>query len=452
MSSRNIRISDEHGIALPLALAVLAAVTVLALAAAAAAVTSSHQSLRDRNAKRAYQASAAGVHTANYRTTLLQPGLQQCVIKDPSTGDLSVGPVQADGWCAPQTESLDDGATYTQQVSAGTLVTVNGQQLVQREIVSTGLVNGVRRRVDVRTSAATTAPLFPVNHAVVSLASVDYGNTVTINGDLGSNGAIDLSNEATVCGNANPGPGEQVTTVNQGHVCAGYSTQPATQPFILDPVDQGQAPTQNSNARITSALAGTAGGDACTTCGKVDWNPNTRVLSLSSNATLTLGGNTYSFCRLDLQNSAQLKVAVNAMVRIYIDSPEHCGWTSGSGMGSVSLENNSGILNLNSDPTTLQLYMVGNPSIPTTLTFANSFASTMLMSIYAPYSTVFLQNSVAITGAIAAASVPIQNDSSVTYDQRVGNITGGGIPVYRSTRNWVECSSTPPNAAVNSGC
>lgn len=447
---RNIRLRDEHGIALPLSLAVLATVTVLALAAAAAAVTGSHQSFRDGNAKRAFQAAAAGVQTANYRTTLLQPGLQQCVVKNLSTGDLSVGPVQSDGWCAPQTESLGDGGTYTQQVSAGTLVVANGQQLIQREIVSTGLVNGVIRRVDVRTSAATAAQLFPVGYAVVSVASVSYGNTVTINGNLGSNGDINLSNEATICGNATPGPGDQVTTANQGHVCAGYSTQPATQPFTLDPVDQGQAPTQNNNARIASALAGTGGGDSCTTCGKVGWDPSTRVLSLSGNATLTLGGNTYSFCRLDLRNSAQLKIAVNATVRIYIDSPEHCGGTSG--MGSVLLENSSGILNLNSDPTTLQLYMVGSPSIPTTLDFANSFASTMLMAVYAPYSTVFLHNSVHITGAVAAASVPIQNDSSITYDQRVGNITGGGIPVYRSTQKWVECSSTPPTAAVNSGC
>ena len=137
---------------------------------------------------------------------------------------------------------------------------------------------------------------------------------------------------------------------------------------------------------------------------------------------------------MDLQNSAQLKVAVNATVRIYMDSPDHCGGTTG--MGSVSLQNQSGILNLNSDPTTLQLYLVGSPSIPTTVEFANSFASTMLMAIYAPYSTVFLSNNVSITGAVA----------------RVDNITGGGIPVYRSTQKWVECTSAPPNAAVNSGC
>jgi hypothetical protein len=279
---------------------------------------------------------------------------------------------------------------------------------------------------------------------------VDYGNTVTINGDLGSNGDISLSNQAKVCGNATPGPGDQVTLNNQGSVCSGYSTQPATQPFTLDPVDQGSAPTQNDNARISSALAGTGGGDSCTSCGKVGWDPSTRVLSLTNNATLTLGGNTYSFCRIDLTNLAQLKIAVNATVRIYVDSPEHCGGTSG--MGSVSLQNSSGILNLNSDPTTLQLYMVGSPSIPTTLDFANSFASTMVMAIYAPYSTVYLHNGVNITGAVAAAAVPIENSSTITYDQRVGNIHGGGIPVYRSTRQWVECSSTPPSAAVDSGC
>jgi type II secretory pathway pseudopilin PulG len=432
------------------ALVVLLVVFVLAMAAVASAITASHQSSRDRSVKRAFQAAVAGVQTANYRTTLLQPSLQQCVVKDPATGTLTVTAVQADGWCAPQTEDLGDGESYTQQVSAGTQVVANGQHLVQREIVSTGLVNGVTRRVDARTSAATTAPLFPAKYAVVSLAPISYGNTVTINGDVGSNGDIQLSNQATICGNATPGPSGQVTTANQSKVCAGYATQPATQPFNLDPVDQGSAATQNDNARIGSALAGTSGGDSCTGCGTVSWNPTTRVLALSNNATLTLGGNVYSLCRLDLRNSAQLKIAVNASVRIYIDSPEHCGGSPG--MGSVSLRNSSGILNLNSDPTTLQLYMVGSPSIATTLDFSNSFSSTMLMSIYAPYSTVNLANPVNITGAIAAASVLMQNSATVTYDSRVGGITGGGIPVYRSTRQWIECTSTPTGPAVDSGC
>jgi hypothetical protein len=446
MGFRRLQFGEETGIALPMALAVLAALTVLALAAAAAAISASHQSSRQKSSKRSFQAAVAGVHSANYQTTLLQPGLQQCVVKDTATGALSLATVQADGWCAPQLETLGDGETYTQRVSAGTLIQSNGQELVRREIVSSGVVSGIKRRVDATTTASSGKTLFPNEYAAVSLAPVSYGNTVTINGNLGSNGEIHLANEATVCGNATPGPGEQVTTANQGHVCSGYSTTPAQLPFVLDPVDPKP---QDSNSRISNIFSGASPSDTCTTCDKVSWNASTRVLALSGNSTLTLGGNVYSFCKLTLQNSAQLKVAVNAAVKIYIDSPEHCG---GAGMGSVTLSNSSGLLNLNSSPSALQLYMLGSPTIPTILDFANSFASTMLMAIYAPYSTVYLHNSVHITGAVAGQSVPIQNNSSITYDPAVGSIFEGVIPAYKSTRNLIECTATSTGTAVNSGC
>ena len=52
----------------------------------------------------------------------------------------------------------------------------------------------------------------------------------------------------------------------------------------------------------------------------------------------------------------------------------------------------------------------------------------------------------------AAKSVVMQNHTSITYDSRVGSIAGGGIPVYRSTRKWTECTSTPTGTAVDSGC
>ena len=447
MGFRNLRTDDESGIALPIALAVLLVLTVLAAAAAAAAISANHQSSRQKSSKRSFQAAVAGVQSANYQTTLLHPGLQQCVVKDTATGALSIAAVQADGWCAPQLETLGDGETYSQRVSAGTLIQSNGQELVRREIVSTGVVSGIKRRVDVTTTASSEKALFPRGYAAVSLSPVSYGNTVAINGDLGSNGKIALSGQAVVCGNATPGPGEQVTTANQGHVCSGYSTTPAQQPFVLDPVEPK---TEDSNARISNIFNGASPSDACTTCNKVSWDASTRVLSLSGNSTLTLGGNVYSFCKLTLENSAQLKIAVGAAVKIYIDSPDRC--PGGAGMGSVTLSNSSGLLNLNSSPSALQLYMIGSPTVPTILDFANAFASTMLMAIYAPYSTVYLHNSVHITGAVAAQSVPVQNDSSITYDPAVGTITDGVIPAYRSTRNLIECTANPTGTAVNSGC
>ena len=60
-----IRFRDESGIALPVALAVLLTVFVLALAAVASGMTATHQSLRDRSAKRAFQAAVR--HAADER-------------------------------------------------------------------------------------------------------------------------------------------------------------------------------------------------------------------------------------------------------------------------------------------------------------------------------------------------------------------------------------------------
>jgi hypothetical protein len=442
------------------ALGVLTVVTVLALVAAAAAITSNHQSFRDRNSKRSYQAASAGLQTANYQTTLLQPGLQQCVVKDPLTGALSVASVQADGWCAPQVENLADGSSYAEQVSAGTLVDSNGQTLVVRKIVSTGTVNGVTRRIAMTSSATTAMPLFPHGYAAVSLAPIDWGNTVKVTGKVGSNGDIQLGNQAEICGDATPGPDGQVTTSGTAHVCGGYSTTAAQQPFALDPVNQGNARTQNDNIRITNALSAQnpkpAPTDACTSCGGVSWSESARVLELSGSATLTLGGGVYSFCKVTLRNSAQLKVAANATVKIYVDGPDPgtdppSGCT-GTGMGSVTLNNVSGIVNLNSSPTTLQLYMVGSPTVATTLDLANAFTSNILMAVYAPYSTVYMHNFLRVIGAVAAKTVQMQNDTQITYDPRVADIRGGSIPLYRSTRDSVECTSKPTGAAVDSGC
>ena len=111
------RLRDERGIALPVALAVLVMAAGLATIAARTGIVASHQSFRDRNVKSASQATSSGLQVAVYRTNLLQPGNTQCVVKDPSTGTLSNAAVQADGWCAAQTETLGDGASYTFRIS-----------------------------------------------------------------------------------------------------------------------------------------------------------------------------------------------------------------------------------------------------------------------------------------------------------------------------------------------
>jgi hypothetical protein len=321
-------------------------------------------------------------------------------------------------------------------------------------VVSTGTAAGVRRRVLTRITAATGEPVFPGGYAGVSLTSLSVGNNVNVSGGLGTNGSILLKNFAAVCGDTTPGPGKTLTIQNNAHVCGGYSLAPAQTPFNLQPVDQGNAPTVNDNARIGSP-PGVTSQDTCTSCGSIDWNPATRVLNLRNNATLTLGGNVYSLCRLDLDNSSQLKIAARASgtsVRIYIDSPEHCG--GGNGMGSVSVRNDAAIVNMNTDPTTLQLYVVGSADIATSVDFTNGvdLATGMVMAIFAPYSTVTLSNNVSLTGAIAARSLVLENNASLIYSDRIADITtGSALRLYRSAE-YRECGADQETSAIDSGC
>jgi type II secretory pathway pseudopilin PulG len=452
MGFKNRKLRDERGIAMALVLMVMVVVAALAAVAAAGAIRANHQSFRDRNSKRAFQAAVAGIQAANDVTTLLQPDLAHCVVKDGS-GNLTVQATSG-GWCVAQSDDLGDNESYTEYVSAGTRYTdpTTGQDLVQREIVSTGLVNGITRRVDVIVNAALASPLFPPNYAAVSLNSINWGQDAHAYGNVGTNGNITLSSTAQICGDAIAAG--TITLNNAASVC-GTKTEGAPS-FNLSPVDPGPSPGA-SNARLaflSPRRPPVDGEDTCTptpSCSGVSWSPTTRVLGLSNDATLTLGGSSYSFCKITLRNRSKLIVAAGSTVKMYLDKPENCPAVSGA--GSVILSNTSELVNGNSSSAAMQVYLIGSSSVPTTIDFGNSINSTMVLAIYAPYSSVLLENDgVHLKGALAAKSILIENSASITYDPLVGGITGGGIPVYRSTRSWIECTAQPTAAAVNSGC
>jgi Tfp pilus assembly protein PilX len=443
---------SESGVALPVALAVIMVVSGLATVAARAAIVSNNQTERDLHVKRATQAAYAGLQALRYQVNLLQPPPTHCVLKSVSGGALSVAATQADGWCESQTEDLGDGAAYTAQISAGTNITMNGQLLSRRRIVSTGSAGGVQRRVALSVNAATGAPVFPPGYAVTSLGAVDFGNSVAIVGGLASNGNVALRNTAQICGPVTPGPGKTLSVHNTAAVCGGFSTAPAQEYFQLQPVDLEGSTATNDDARITNAISGPASpADTCTSCDQIEWNPVTRVLKLRNNSTLTLSGNTYNFCQLELHNSAQLIVAArdpNLPLKVYIDTPETCG----TGMGSALFRNNSGIVNLNSDPRTLQLRVAGSATTATAVSFQNSFDSTMILAVYAPNSTVSLENNQSIVGALAGKLVQMQNNTRLTYHERIGDIaTGSSIRVYRS-QDYIECTTVPTGTAPDAGC
>ena len=443
---------NESGVALPVSLAVIMIVSGLATVAARASIVANNQTARDLNVKRATQAAYAGLQALRYQVNLLQPPPTHCVLKDATSGALSVAATQADGWCAPQTEDLGDAASYTARISSATSLTSNGQLLSTRRIISTGTVNGVHRRAALSVNAATGAPIFPPGYAITSLNAVDFGNSVRVVGGLASNGNVGLRNSAEICGPVTPGPGKTLSLYNSANVCGGYSTTPAQQDFQLQPVDLENSTAVNDDARITNAISGTGSpADVCTSCDQIEWNPAARVLKLRNNSTLTLSGNVYSFCELELHNSSQLIVAsrdANSPLKVFMDTPEACG----TGMGSARFRNNSGVVNMNTDPRTLQFRVAGSPTATTSVSFENSFDSTMIMAVYAPNSTVTMQNNLSLIGALAGKQVHLHNNTQLTYHERIGDIaTGSSIRVYNA-EEYLECTAVPAGTAFDDGC
>ena len=451
MRSVTRKLHDERGIALPVAMMVLFMAAGLAMIAARSGIVSTHQSYRDSNAKSAIQAAQSALQVTVYRANLLQPANTQCVIKDPSTGALSKASVQADGWCAPQTETLGDGATYTTQMSQVSNVKINGQMLAERRIIATGVSNGVTRRAVVTVDASTGDPLFPLNYAMVARDSITFKNNSTVSGNIGSNGDIEFKNNTDVCGNITPGPGKQVIKKKAIGHCAGDVETPATQPFAFQPVDMSGPNAGNDNSRILNMKNGTTPADSCTNCAKVLWNNTTRVLTVQGGGVLTLSGNVYALCRLDLQGGGQLKISARTTpLVIYVDTPESCGSTAG--MGSVNLSGQ--VLNVNSDPATFVMMVAGSSTIATSVDIEDNSVTkaNAPMAIYAPNSDVDYKNNLDWKGALVAKSITMKNNANIEYDSRVSDLfLAGGIRFYE-TQGYKECANVLPSSAPDSGC
>ena len=439
---RQERLRSEQGIALPAAVVMLMIMMLLASVAGLATRTATGQSSRDRGTKRAVAGVDAGLDTAIYRLNKLSPSALLCVVMG-ATG-LTIEPVQSDGWCRAQTESLGEGASFSYRMSAALTITLNGQSLLQRKVVSTGTANGVSRRAMATVNSLTGASVFSGN-AVTSLTDLVLPHSASIVGNAATNGNMSLQASSLLCGDALVGPGKTFTTTSPAQQCPGFTHAVASQPLTLNPVDQGNAATVNDNGRIGVE-------DPFVLKLLSTWNPGTRVLKLQNTSTLTLTGNTYSFCYLEIDNLSQLIIAprlpTQPPLKIYIDAPENCPGVANA--GNVKLLNQGILSNLNTSSETFQILAVGSPQAETSIDFANN-VSLVNGVIYAPRSTLGLYNSTSIIGAVAAQTVAFSNSAKVTWDPTANLSLDDLLPLFRRA-SWVECTSTQPGPDPSSGC
>jgi hypothetical protein len=426
----------ESGFAVPTVLFMVLAAFAVASVAITASIQAQSGTSRDLDTKDSFAVAEAGAHQAllRYNATGAE---QTCVA--PQT-------VVA-GWCSAATGSLPGGGTFTYWVRPA-----DGEI----EVVSQANTDGVTRRVDLTAHSAAGMQPF-LNAGVIGLNGIHVDQNSSITADVATNGDVVIDPNSGLCGNAQVGIGRDVTgsgthtcgTVQQGEV-------------VLPAVNQGNAPTQNDNDHFfaETPVSGrtnrvcfngyNANGSPSTLCGS-------RELVIQGGGSnggtaLTLPTGDYSLCRLELVSNSTLYIASGATVRIWLDSPEACGYAGGSPESvQLKLDSNSRITaNGDSSAVDVAMLFVGSESRGTSIELASNTqlpaACFQNFVIYAPRSDVHLNSNTYYCGAIGARSVDLDSNSQVQTSNQAQDFTLPNAPAHYVVDRFVECGGVATTA------
>jgi hypothetical protein len=309
------------------------------------------------------------------------------------------------------------------------------------EIVSTGTANGASRRVHVTAHSSSGQAIFS-DATVLAQDALLLDSNADVNSHVATNGDITLSSNARICGNAAHGVGRSLTlTGNAAHEC-GVELE---EPLNLPPVNQGDAATVNDNDRFFTLdpISGNTN--------NVDWDPEARTLDISSNASLTLGGSVYSFCKLEMSSNTNLFIAEGNTVLIYFDTPEACG--IGPGETQLDLRSNSVVTSSGGGPTNLAMLFVGSETIPTSILLRSNTqvddACEQNYVIYAPRTDIEVNSNARYCGAVGGKTIHLDSNAEVYADNGAQSWELPNTAAHYVIDRFVECDSaaaTDPDA------
>jgi Tfp pilus assembly protein PilX len=470
------RLTGEAGFVLPTAMIVLLIVTVLIGAAVTVASQTSTSTTRDNNTKAALEAAEAGLQTAGYRLSKLEPKPEKCISgKEEVTEKCESGP-----------EPLGNGATFEYWTSKVLAVgekcggeTISAQaNITQRCVTSVGTVNGVKRRLQARASLSRP-PLFEVE-GILGYTSISVKNNGKLTGEIGTNGTIKLSPGVTVTKTDLGGSTAKVELNGASPVTETKITSPFQPPTIpigksaesakatiegeaeCRPPLPSEAPAAGPNCDwlITNGIEAAAkktkiepedpvGGPS----GSVTFNPSIRSLKMGNKAELTLKEGVYNFCDFQVTGTfAKLTIENGARVEIFIDSaqpprePESkSGCKNDPEAGKLAFKNGVTIENPSKNATNLQIYVYDGSG--GTIEFAPLSKSAFYGTIIAPYSKLAIENNGEFTGAIEANEVELTNNFIFNWDVHDKELTKETTTYER--KGWEECT---PGSGTETGC
>lgn len=431
-----VLLREESGFAVPTALVALIASFGLASVAVISTVDVQQGTNKDHASKEAIAAADAGANVAMLRlnrfVSLLTPAT-------PCIGPSGESQTPTNGWCPSAPTETAGGATYSYSVSAYSAT-------AGIQVVSVGTAGKTTRRVAVSMTPELGKNVFE-GERLIGEQGINLNGSVDVETDMGTNGNITKTGSAKICGDERKGFGKSAPTPE----CEGVVTEGSKiLPPVVPPTNIG---TVNSNCR----LAGTCGAD--TKSGNVTFSTSSRELKLNGNSTLTMGGESpYWLCQL-IVKSGKIYVPVGAHVRIFIDTPEHCGLSSGA--TQVEFNGGSGIESTGYNPAqgfyeVPGIYLVGNGGVSL---HGNSNGGNKEkeeqklekdeVMIYAPLSTIEIGGTATWNGMIAGKEINIKGNPKITSNSNIKAPPITYPPLLQRTR-YVECSgaaSTP-----NAGC
>jgi hypothetical protein len=199
------------------------------------------------------------------------------------------------------------------------------------------------------------------------------------------------------------------------------------------------------------------GAEGCATDDKKPFDPVTRVLCIDSNAVLTLGGEEYSLCRLELNSNTELIIAANnPKTRIYFDAPENCpifddesDFTDSEGRKvQMLMDSNSQITATSGDPTSAAFLFVGSDTMSTVAHLDSNTEICGQYIVYGPRTDISLNSNTTVCGSVAGKEIHMDSNATINFDDRANEFEVP-IPLHFQRTRYVECtgaSGTPPDA------
>jgi type II secretory pathway pseudopilin PulG len=438
---------QPSGFAVPTALMLTLAAMAIVSVGVVTSIRVQKGAVRDQETKSALAVAEAGVSHAMLHFNRIPPNeLNAC---SPVTSS-----PPSNGWCPAVTGSLN-GGTFTYQVRPLTLT--SGGNVTERtiEVVSTGTLDGVNRRVYVKGNSASGTQVF-FQSTVLARENVHMDSNAYVNANMSTNGNVTMDANSQLCGHLHYGVGKSYTLASNAAQVCGTNSQAN---LSIPSVNQGDILTNNDNSRLFSQdrISGNKQ-DACWNGTKGNGQPGTcgpRELNINNNSSVTLAGTRYSFCKLHLDSNTALFIQAGAVVTIYFDTPENCGLDPGE--NQLELFSNARIT---SNSTTggaanVAMLFVGSTTTPSSILLnSNTSIGTSCQQnfvIYAPRHDVTLNSNSTFCGAIGSKSLELDANSQIFTDADSSDYILPNTPPHYELGDFIECGTTP-GSPPNTGC